>query len=51
MKRITLAVTVFLLATSAMSQTAEEIITQSENVFKGKTSIGTYEMKVVTPEY
>jgi len=51
MKRSTLAVAVFLLATSAMSQTAEEIITQSENVFKGKTSIGTYEMKVVTPEY
>lgn len=51
MKRLGLTVVIFLLAMSASSQTAEDIITQSENVFKGKTSIGTYEMKVVTPEY
>ena len=51
MKRI-IVLTFLLFATSiAMAQTAEEIVTKSENVFKGKTSIGTYEMQVVTPEY
>jgi len=40
-----------LMAGSAMAQTADEIIERSENNMKGKTSRGTYEMNVVTPEY
>lgn len=51
MKRLTLTMILLFAAAIVTAQTAEEIITQSENTFKGKTSIGTYEMKVVTPEY
>ena len=42
-----------LIAASANAQTpaANEIVDKSENLLKGKTSIGTYEMTVVTPEY
>ncbi len=40
-----------LLAAAVQAQTAEEIIEKSENLLQGKTSRGTYEMIIVTPEY
>lgn len=36
---------------TAFSQTAEEIIRKSEDLLKGKTSKGTFLMRVVAPEY
>jgi outer membrane lipoprotein-sorting protein len=36
---------------TALGQTADEIIGKAENILRGKTSRGTYEMTVVTPEY
>jgi len=40
-----------LLATSLYAQTAEEIIARAEDIIRGKTSQGTFEMTVVTPEF
>ncbi|MBE0644150.1 MAG: outer membrane lipoprotein-sorting protein [Bacteroidetes bacterium] len=40
-----------LLAAVMQAQTADEIIKKSENLLQGKTSRGTYEMTIVTPEY
>ena len=51
MKAAWIAMLAVLMAGSAMAQTADEIIERSENNMKGKTSRGTYEMNVVTPEY
>ncbi|MFZ1729684.1 MAG: outer membrane lipoprotein-sorting protein [Bacteroidota bacterium] len=39
------------LSTAVQAQTADEIIQKSEMLLKGKTSQGTYEMIIVTPEY
>jgi outer membrane lipoprotein-sorting protein len=39
------------LATAMQAQTADEIIERAENLLQGKTSRGTYEMIIVTPEY
>lgn len=41
----------FCIFTPIFSQTAEEIITKAENIIKGKSSQGTIEMTVVTPDY
>jgi outer membrane lipoprotein-sorting protein len=35
----------------ATAQTADEIISRAEDLLQGKTSMGVYEMTVVTPEY
>ncbi len=40
-----------LLASTATAQTAGEIIRRAEDLIKGKTSEGTFEMTVVTPDY
>lgn len=39
------------LSITANAQTAEEIVDRAERMLRGKTSRGTYEMTVVTPEY
>ncbi len=39
------------LAGAVQAQTADEIIERSENLLQGKTSRGTYEMTIVTPDY
>ncbi len=41
----------FVLAISLQAQTADEIIAKSESILQGKTSQGTYEMIIVTPDY
>lgn len=60
MKHITqLAVVLLMVTFSAQAQkqggdtapTAAEIIEKAENILRGKTSRGTYEMTVVTPDY
>ncbi|MFA6233351.1 MAG: outer membrane lipoprotein-sorting protein [Bacteroidota bacterium] len=50
MKRYFLFPIIFL-AAAAQAQTADEIIEKSENLLQGKTSRGTYEMTIVTPDY
>lgn len=42
---------IFYAFTPLLSQTADEIIYKAENVIKGKSSQGTIEMTVVTPDY
>jgi outer membrane lipoprotein-sorting protein len=39
------------LTAAALGQTPEEIVQRAENAYKGKTSYGIFEMKVVTPDY
>ncbi|MDT8323010.1 MAG: outer membrane lipoprotein-sorting protein [Bacteroidota bacterium] len=51
MKALWITVVVFFAAGCVSAQSADEIIERSESIMKGKTSRGTYEMNVVTPEY
>ncbi len=52
MKRLFVSFAIsLLLAVSIFAQTAEEIVTKAENDVKGKTSYGTIEMKIKTPDY
>ena len=41
----------FLFLQNAAAQTAEQIIRKSEDLLKGKSSLGTFTMTVVTPDY
>lgn len=50
MKRYFILSLLFLSA-AVQAQTADEIIQKSEALLKGKTSWGTYEMIIITPEY
>ncbi|MDX9759931.1 MAG: outer membrane lipoprotein-sorting protein [Bacteroidota bacterium] len=48
---VLLLLVVLLHAAPVSAQTATEIIDRAERILRGKTSRGTYEMTVVTPEY
>jgi len=41
----------FVLSHSLVSQTAEQVVTRSENLLKGETSKGSFRMTIVTPDY
>ncbi|MBU1298531.1 MAG: outer membrane lipoprotein-sorting protein [Bacteroidetes bacterium] len=51
MKTISNIILLFLIASYSFSQTAEDIIRKSEESIKGKTSQGTFIMRVITPNY
>lgn len=51
MKFFILLITILIPCHFIYAQTAEEIIEKSENLLKGNTSRGTFEMTVVTPDY
>ncbi len=51
MKKLILIIIITLLNSNIFPQTAKEVVTKAENAIKGKTSHGTVEMTVVTPDY
>ncbi|MCB2203650.1 outer membrane lipoprotein-sorting protein [bacterium] len=51
MKHVMILILVLVASQVLQAQTADEIIDKAENLLQGKTSRGTYEMNVVTPEY
>ncbi|MDA3844583.1 MAG: outer membrane lipoprotein-sorting protein [Candidatus Kapabacteria bacterium] len=51
MKYILMIATFFFLTCAVQGQTAEQIIDKAEKLIKGKTSVGTFTMRVTTPDY
>ncbi len=51
MKKLILIIIITLLNSNIFPQSAKEVVTKAENAIKGKTSHGTVEMTVVTPDY
>lgn len=51
MKKLLLLFISVCITSPSFTQTAEEIIKKSEDLIKGETSHGTFQMTVVTPEY
>ncbi|MBN1633810.1 MAG: outer membrane lipoprotein-sorting protein [Ignavibacteria bacterium] len=51
MKYIISALIFFIICNLSLAQTAEEIIRKSEDLIKGNSAHGTFQMNVVTPDY
>lgn len=51
MKYLLIAISLVSVVAPSFSQTAEEIIARAEETIRGKSSRGTFEMTVVTPEF
>ncbi|MCK5742884.1 MAG: outer membrane lipoprotein-sorting protein [Chlorobi bacterium] len=51
MKYFILIISIFLISFATQAQTAEQIVDKAERLIKGKTSVGTFTMRVTTPDY
>jgi len=53
MKKIFFIALAFLysIAIEALAETPREIVNKAENIYKGETSVGTFKMIIVTPDY